>query len=404
MNIARFVEQAGERSGLHIMRAKTLVGMNLLWSVPGVGGSEDYLLRQLMGLAESDHDYDVTVFAPRGFSERHPWLSDHHRVVEAPSTCAKREVRIALEHTWLPVVSRHMSLMHHGGGSLPRTETVPSVLTIHDVQWTDYPEYVSPRKLAYLKRIVPSSLRRADHIAVPSQFVASTLTEHFTVSEQKISVVRHGLEPRFVSEASSEADLRSRFDLGARRVVAFPAITHPHKNHRFLLELLAGEGDFADPELVLVCTGGEGRAEESVRAMAETLGVVDRVKFLGRVSAADRNGLVKLSEAMVFPSEYEGFGAPVIEAMLLGVPVVCSDRASLPEVAGDAAVVVPLNAGEWSSALTRVAAHRDHIVTAGRARAAQFTTALSAGELIACYDKVLAHVDRGMSRRRKRSR
>jgi glycosyltransferase involved in cell wall biosynthesis len=217
-------------------------------------------------------------------------------------------------------------------------------------------------------------------------------------------VVRHGLEPRFVSDTSPEADLRSRFNLGARRVVTFPAITHPHKNHRFLLELLAGEGDFADPSLVLVCTGGEGRAEESVRAMAKELGVTDRVRFLGRVSAADRNGLITLSEAMVFPSEYEGFGAPVIEAMLLGAPVVCSDRASLPEVAGDAAVVLPLNARDWSNALTRVNVHRHHIVAAGRARAAQFTTAVSAAELIACYDTVLASVGSGTSRRRKRSR
>lgn len=385
------------------MSVKTRVGMNLLWSVPGVGGSEEYLLRQLMGLAEVKHTYDITVFAPRGFSERYPWLNDHHRVIEAPSACTKREVRIALEHTWLVAKSRHMNLMHHGGGSIPRTETAPSVLTIHDVQWTDYPEYVSPRKLAYLKRIVPSSLRRADHIAVPSRFVASTLTRHFAVSEQKISVVRHGLEPRFVSDASPEADLRARFGLGARRVVTFPAIIHPHKNHRFLLELLAGEGDFADPSLVLVCTGGEGRAADSTRAMARDLGVADRVKFLGRVSAADRNGLIKLSEAMVFPSEYEGFGAPLIEAMLLGVPVVCSDRASLPEVAGDAAVVLPLNARDWSNALTRVNVRRDDIVAAGRARASHFTTALSAGELIACYDTVRARTNNDASRRRKRS-
>jgi len=385
------------------MSVKTRVGMNLLWSVPGVGGSEDYLLRQLLGLTEIDHNYDVTVFAPRGFSLRHPWLGEHHRVIEAPSACIKREVRIALEHTWLVAKSRQMNLMHHGGGSMPRIENAPSVLTIHDVQWMDYPEYVSPRKLAYLKRMVPSSLRRADHIAVPSRFVASTLVQHFAVPEQKMSVVRHGLEPRFVAEASSESDLRSRVGLGARRVVTFPAITHPHKNHRFLLELLAGQGDFADPSLVLVCTGGEGRAEESVRATVETLGLADRVKFLGRVSGADRNGLIKMSEAMVFPSEYEGFGAPVIEAMLLGVPVVCSDRASLPEVAGSAGMVLPLNTEDWSHALTRVNMRRDEIVAAGRAHATLFTTALSAGELIACYDNVLAHVNQGVSARRKHS-
>ena len=372
------------------MAAKSRVGMNLLWSVPGVGGSEDYLLRQLMGLAEIAHDHEVTVYTPRGFTRRHSWLKNSYRVIEAPSSCTRREVRIALEHTWLAAASRHEELMHHGGGSVPRTENVPTVLTIHDVQWVDYPDYVSPRKLAYLRRMVPSSMNRAHHVAVPSQFVATTLKRHFALAEEKVSVVRHGMEPRFVSEVSPEVDVRARFNLEGRRVVTFPAITHPHKNHQFLLSLLAGHGDWADPALTLVCTGGQGRADSDVHARVSELGLADRVRFLGRVSGADRNGLIALSEAMVFPSEYEGFGAPVIEAMLLGVPVVCSDRASLPEVAADAAVVLSLEEAAWTNALSQVAIHREALVQAGRRRAMQFTTSESARELVAVYDKVLA--------------
>ena len=383
------------------MAAKTRVGMNLLWSVPGVGGSEDYLLRQLMGLAEITHDHEITVYAPRGFTRRHVWLRDCHRVIEAPTSCTNREVRIALEHTWLAAVSRKETIMHHGGGSVPRTENASTVLTMHDVQWVDYPEYVSPRKLAYLRRMVPSSLRRADHVAVPSQFVATTLTRHFALHEEKVSVVRHGFEPRFVTDVSTEADVRARFGLHGRRVVTYPAITHPHKNHRFLLSLLAGQGEWADPSVTLVCTGGEGRADGEVHEQARQLGLSDRVRFLGRVSAADRNGLIALSEAMVFPSEYEGFGAPVIEAMLLGVPVVCSDRASIPEVVGDAAIVLPLDKSVWADVLSTVATRREQLVEAGRRRATHFTTAESARELLAVYDKVLT-AD-GAMRQRKTS-
>src|SRR6185436_5543458 len=105
----------------------------------------------------------------------------------------------------------------------------------------------------------------------------------------------------------------------------------------------------------------------------------------GRVSAADRDGLLAAAEALVFPSEYEGFGAPVLEAMALGTPVVCSDRTALPEVAGAAALVLPLELDAWKGALDDVAARRDELVAAGLARAAQFTTAASGRALAGAY-------------------
>ena len=94
----------------------------------------------------------------------------------------------------------------------------------------------------------------------------------------------------------------------------------------------------------------------------------------GRVPDGDRDGLIAAADALVYPSEYEGFGAPVLEAMALGTPVVCSDRAALPEVVGDAALVLPLDRDAWAGALDTVAARHDFMVSAGRRRAAHFTT------------------------------
>ena len=105
----------------------------------------------------------------------------------------------------------------------------------------------------------------------------------------------------------------------------------------------------------------------------------------GRVTDADRDGFIAAAEALVFPSEYEGFGAPVLEAMSLGTPVVCSDRAALPEVAGDAALVRPLTVEAWATALDEVAAHRDELAAAGRRRAAWFTTKGSGARLAEAY-------------------
>ena len=367
------------------------VAMNLLWCVPGVGGSEEYLVRQLLGLAAISHDYDVHVFAPRGFSARQPLVAASCTVHEAPSSCARRAMRIVLEHTWLAWNTRGFHVVHHGGGSIPRIGNRATLLTIHDVQWIDYPNYVAPIKLRYLRNMVPSSVRRAIRIAVPSHFVADTLVRAFEVSPDKVGVVRHGLETTFDGEATPEASLRASLGLGEGPVLVYPAITHPHKNHEFLLQLMAdGAGAWADPSLRLVFAGSAGSSEDAVRARVVALGLSGRVVMPGRVSYADRNGLLALADAMVFPSEYEGFGAPVIEAMRFGTPVICSDRASLPEVAGDAGLVCPLVASDWVKALDDVRIRRDELITAGHARALQFTADISAAELVEQYDIVVA--------------
>lgn len=365
--------------------------MNLLWCVPGVGGSEEYLLRQLDGLSLITHNYQVDVFAPRGFCERHPRIAAAFTVYEAPSSCTRRAERIFLEHTWLAWRTREYQVVHHGGGSIPRFGNKHTLVTIHDVQWIDYPHYVAPVKLKYLNKMIPSSLQRAVRIAVPSRFVAGTLVRAFGIEPKKISVVRHGLEAAFDGETTSSDVLRRQFDLGSGPVLVYPAITHPHKNHVFLMHLMAsGEGRWGDPSLRLVCMGSQGSAHDDVLQLIDTLGLGNRVVMSGRVSNADRNGLLAMAEAMVFPSEYEGFGAPVIEAMRCGTPVVCSDRGSLPEVVGDAGLVCPLENEAWVRALEAVKMRREELVAAGKDRARAFTSEISATELVEQYDLVLA--------------
>lgn len=367
------------------------VGMDLLWCVPGVGGSDDYLVRQLLGLAVLDHEYDVTVFAPRGFSASHPEIASAYKVVEAPSRCTSRLLRVIVQHTWLAIVSRHCDLMHFGGGTMPRTGRKRSVLTMHDIQWVDYPEYVRPLKRKYLQRSVPNSVRRANVVAVPSEFVRQTLIEHVGAAETKVVVVPHGVEATLASAPTSEKELRSRYSLGDGPIVVYPATTHPHKNHAFLIRLMADRiGDWADPLLRLVVTGSAGGAHEAVLQLIAQLNISDRVRLVGRVSADDRDGFIAMADALVFPSEYEGFGAPVIEAMAIGVPVICSDRASLPEVVDNAGIIAPLTVDAWSKVLTTARSRRGELVEAGRLRVAHFTARKSAEVLLSVYDKAMS--------------
>lgn len=366
------------------------VAMNLLWCRPGVGGSEEYLVRQLAGVHANGHPVEIHVFAPRGFSRRLPAVASAFPVTEAPSDCTRRPERVALEHTWLASRTRGFDLVHHGGGTVPRVGNSRTLLTVHDVQWVDYPGYVRPVKLRYLGWMVPRSLARATRVAVPTEFVSGTLQKAFGTPAGKIGVVRHGLEPE-MEAPTPEDELRRRLGLGDRRVVVYPAITHPHKNHRFLLDLMADRStDWGSDGLVAVFAGSAGHADPDVRARITALGLGDRVVMPGRVTAADRNGLLAMADAMVFPSEYEGFGAPLIEAMRMGAPVIASDRASVPEVVDDAGLTLPLQPAAWSGALGRVRAERDRFVSLGHARASHYTAVLSARDLVDQYGRTVA--------------
>ena len=368
--------------------SKPSIAINMLWCVPGqVGGSEEYFVRQLLGLHEINAPFDVTVFAPRGFSVAHPDVAQNVRVVEVGNNCSNRELRVSLENTWLASKTRNFDLVHHGGGTLPSRGNASTLLTIHDVQYLSYPQYFNAMKLRYLRNRVPSSVRRATCIATPTNYVRQSLNAAFGNVESRSFVVRHGMESNIGVNGTDEGDLRSRFHLGDARILMFPAMTHPHKNHEFVLRMLAGP--WRDYNLKLVMAGGHGLADTHVNQMIVELGLGDRAIRIGRVDANDRDGLIRLAEALVFPSMYEGFGAPVVEAMALGTPVIASDCASLPEVVGDAGLVLPLEESAWADALNEVGRRRTELIARGQTRSAQFTSAKSAEDLCVAYDAAL---------------
>jgi glycosyltransferase involved in cell wall biosynthesis len=273
-------------------------------------------------------------------------------------------------------------VIHHGGGTTPALGARPIVLTIHDLQYLTHPDYLSRTKLAYLERVVPRSVHRAAVVTTPSEYVRGTVIEAFGADPADVVVVPHGFDPPR-RDTVDEADVRRRFGLGRGPVLVYPAITHPHKHHRFLLEVMARH--WTAPDLRLVLLGGAGAAEDDVRAALVELGVADRVVRPGRVADADRDALVVIADALVFPSGYEGFGAPVLEAMALGTPVVCSDHPALREVVGGAGLVLPVEPEAWADVPDRVRRRRDELATAGRLRAEAFTEAISGSALLGAY-------------------
>ena len=360
--------------------------VNLLWCVPGqVGGSEEYLVRQLLGLAEQpEQRWTLTAAVARGLSAAHPELTGIARLIAPNFDSRSRVRRIIGEATWLRRTSSDVALVHHGGGTAPLRARRPYVLTVHDLQFRTYPQYFSRVKRAYLSAVVPRSVRGAAVVTVPSTYVRNSVIAAYKASPSRVVVVPHGIEPALVNEVTPADELRDRYGLGGGPILAYPAVTHPHKNHRFLLALLREH--WTDPNLRLVLVGGAGAAEQEVVAEAAT---DPRVLRLGRVSAADRNGLLAMAEAMVFPSEYEGFGAPLIEAMALGAPVICSDATCIPNIVDNAGLVLPLDLDAWAGALDEVHRRRSELIAAGKQRALAFTSSASGAALAAAYDQAV---------------
>jgi glycosyltransferase involved in cell wall biosynthesis len=372
--------------------AELVVGVNLLWCLPGeVGGSEEYLARQLTGLHDAAPEIVTRLYVLPGFAAAHRDVAARHELVVASLDARRRSRRVVIEATWLPHRLVGSDVVHHGGGTVPLRSPDPIVLTVHDLQYRTYPAYFTAVKRRYLELTMPRSVRRATVVAVPSEYVRASVIEAFDADPDRVAVVPHGLDPPPPDEVTDAAVVRQRYGIGERRFVIYPAITHPHKNHRFLIDLLASE--WTDPDLALVLLGGRGLADDDVSAAVAAHRVGERVIRPGRVSDADRDGLVAAAEALVFPSEFEGFGAPLLEAMALGTPIVCSDRAALPEVAGDAAVVLPLSLDAWADSLDAVASRRDVLVAAGRRRAGQFTTLVAGGRLAGAYRLAASRAD-----------
>ncbi len=368
------------------------VGVNLMWCIPGaVGGSEQYLVRQHAGALEARADLAPTLWTTASFAHVHGERLGGARFEIAPVDGHARWRRVLAEQTWLHRAGARagVELVHHGGGTAPARARRPYLLTLHDLQYLTFPGHFSRLKRTSLAAAIPPSVRRAALVTVPSEYVRGTVVERLSAPPERVMVVPHGYEPELLSERTPESELRRRFGLGDGPVLVYPAMTAPHKNHTFLVDLM--DRVWLEEDLRLVLVGGEGAAADEVAAAvaAAERRRPGRIVHAGRVSDADRNGLLAMAASLVFPSRYEGFGAPVIEAMALGAPVLCSDATCLPEVAGDAAVVAPLRADAWEAGLAEVRRRRTELVRRGAERVAAFTNRRSGEALLDAYARAV---------------
>ncbi|HWJ97092.1 MAG TPA: glycosyltransferase family 1 protein [Acidimicrobiales bacterium] len=370
------------------------VGVNLLWLVPGVvGGSEEYTTRLLRGLAaDLPPDLHLTLFALRSFADAHPDLVAAYPTVTARQDGHRKAERVATEATWLAREAgrRNIELLHHAGGVVPPGPAIgriPAALTIHDLQPLVMPENFTSVKRRWLATMLPRSARRASMVFTPSDPASASVVERLAVPEARVRTVPHGIEPPQPVPEGDLAAVRERYRLG-EQVVLYPAITYPHKDHVTLVRAF-GRLARSRPDLTLVLPGGAGPSEADVSAAIRASGAGDQIRRTGRIPWSDLAALYACATVVAVPSRFEGFGAPALEAMAGGVPVVVADATALPWVVGDAGLKFrPGDAGQLTGELARVLDQRpvhDTLAAAGRVRAARFTWDHAAAELAAGY-------------------
>jgi glycosyltransferase involved in cell wall biosynthesis len=376
------------------------VGLNLIFLVPGETGGMEVAARELIPalLAKAPPGTRFTAFVNReaAAAADGPW-GELLPAVTVPVQARNRAQWVLGEQTLLPRLAARagVDLLHSLASTAPLRGRFCRVVTVHDLIYARFPEAHAGIRDKGMRVLVPQAVRRSQRVIVDSQSTRNDVLGLGGVSADRIDVVPLGLGTVRREAPLPEREVRARFDLGERDVVLSLSAKRPHKNLLALIGALARLAPERRP--VLVLPGYPTAHEQELRERAHSLGVEADVRFPGWVSAAELEGLWDVTQVFVFPSLYEGFGMPVLEAMARGVPVACSNTSSLPEVAGEAALLFdPLNERAIAGAVERLLVDPDEAArrrALGRQRARLFTWERTARATLESYARGLERTE-----------
>ncbi len=311
------------------------------------------------------------------------------------------EARIIWEQGVLPLeLARRKAQVVHGlVNVLPLATPVPGVVTVHDLSFVRTPQTLPPLKRAYLARLCAASVRRARAVIAVSRQTADDVAHYFGVPRGKLRVIHNGVAPEFAPEPrAAQAQFRAAKGLPARYLLYLGTL-EPRKNLELLVRAFGrwrASAPAAAADVKLVLAGGKGWYYDTIFTEVSSLGLSGAVIFPGFIPSAELGDWYRGATAFVYPSRFEGFGLPVLEAMACGTPVICSDAASLREVAGAAALAVPAeDEHAWANAI-HLLCDQPALAAALRVRgleqAAKFSWQQSAQETIQVYNEVALFV------------
>jgi glycosyltransferase involved in cell wall biosynthesis len=373
------------------------VGLNLIFLVPGETGGMEVAARELLPelVSQAPPGTRFTAFVNREAAAVRdgPW-AELMPAVTVPVRARRRVQWVLGEQALLaPMAARAgVELMHSMASTAPVWGRFRRVVTVHDLIYARFPEAHSGVREKGMRVLVPAAARRSHRVIADSHSTREDLIALIGVPPERIDVVPLGIGSVRRGTPTPEAEVRARFDLGERRVLLSLSAKRPHKNLGALITALGRIPQEERPLLVL--PGYRTDHEADLRRQAFALGLDDDVRFPAWVSSEEIEGLWDLAAAFVFPSLYEGFGLPVLEAMARGVPVACSNASSLPEVADEAALLFdPSDDAAIADALLRLLRDRalgEQLRVRGLERARSFTWERTARLTLESYARALS--------------
>lgn len=332
------------------------IGLNSMGFWPGrVGGVETYFRNLVQYLQRIDtlNNYTILCDEPNIVEFRLTNPRFKTKVCNYRKSSIKRVLRSGLRRIKVDILRAEpryldFDVVHHPFTTMkPEWSIFPSVLTFHDMQQEFYPEFFSPKELRSRMQSYRASAEDATRIIAISEYSKQTLIDRFNISAEKVDVIYQGYSAdyRVINDKERLDAIKKKYGLD-RPFIYFPAATWPHKNHKNLLIAMQLMKERYRFEGRLVLTGIAQQFHGETLDLIEKYNLVENVSILGYLPYEELPCLYNMARIMVFPSFFEGFGIPLVEAMACGCPVVCSNSTSIPEVVGNAGVLFDPNQPE----------------------------------------------------------
>jgi glycosyltransferase involved in cell wall biosynthesis len=372
------------------------IGIDYTAALKQSGGIGRYTRGLIMTLAQLDQRHQYTLMStPDSPADDLRFFHPHTNFAHKRYPLPERWMTIGWHRFYLPLpvewFTGSVDLFHSPNFILPPVRRARTLLTVHDLSFIRHPQGAAPALRRWLEQVVPRSLGRADHVLADSESTCQDLIDIFGLAPEKITVVGAGVEPRFQPATDSVLldRLKARYRLPEKFVLGLGTL-EPRKNFTGLIRAYSQSPVRESHHLVIA--GGKGWLYDDIFAAAQASPVAHRIHFTGFVADDDLPALYSLADIFAYPSHYEGFGIPVIEAMACGTPVVCANNSSLPEVAGQAALqVTATDLPALAEALDRLAtdqALRQQAIEEGFRQARQFEWPAAARRLLEVYERL----------------
>lgn len=360
-------------------------GINALYLIPGkVGGTEIYLRSLLDAIVRLDTPHDFYLFTNRetgtDLGPTHPRI----HVCPQPVSAESRPARILWEQFRLPRAVKGLDVLFNPGFTAPRWCGIPCVTVFHDLQHVRHPEFFRWWDLPFWNLLLTSSARRSKLLIAVSENTRRDVISHYRLPPDRIRTIPHGVDEQLFTLSRDRVD---------SRLLLCVSTLHPHKNLDRLMRVFA-RLRAESPDCRLVIAGMKGHHATHLEDLRQRLGLSGAVEFTGWISRAALYRLYGEAAAFVFPSRFEGFGMPVVEALASGIPTACSSAEPMRSIAGPAAVQFdPESDEQMLEALKKVlfdAPARAHLKEAGPMRARDFTWRRSARLTVQALEDVCA--------------